>query len=113
MDAKEFAKVAKSIKMPSGTVLKEKTYPGHFLLAEWTKSGGHAGATAIQRVAENARKLGFKDSTVDSTNNSDGSVMGTKSCLRNKDGVTLEWVKSYGPVKAYNYFSLTLRYDIA
>jgi len=113
MDSKEFAKLAKSLKMPSGTEVKERTYPAHHLAAVWSKSGGHAGAKVIARVTENARKLGFKDSKFDLTGNGDGSVMGQKAYLRNDDGVLLEWSKSYGATKAYNYFSLTLRFDIA
>jgi hypothetical protein len=98
MDTKQFKKILRSIKMPSGAEVYDTS-------AHWKKRGGHAGKNAIIRVAESARDAGFVLADAASSSTPDGARVGSGTRYV-KDNITIILSSSYGVTAYDNRFSI-------
>lgn len=103
MDAKEFKKLLRTIKLP-GTAIA--TAGDNY--AAWSKRGGHAGKKTILKVLEAAETVGFKRKTSQSGCSPSGSTVANESVLE-FGFVTLFLSSSYGVTDRDNYFSVNVK----
>lgn len=86
--------------------------PGYIVsgdLATWSKQGGHAGADILDRIADKASKLGFKERKQVPFSSPDGSTVGNASVYV-KDDLQLSISSSYGQSKSSNRWYATLTF---
>jgi len=99
-------KIAKVLKFPAGTRYG-KDYNGS-LRADWSKSGGHAGAKVLDKARDAADAAGFKKHGKGAGADVPDGSSSWDSDKVSKDGWVLEFYSRYGAVAYENKFRLTL-----
>jgi len=97
MDTKELTKLARSLKLPSSSTI----FLGDRI--KWTKHGGHAGKSTLEKVEEAARAAGFIDEAKVAGASPDGSYVGGEKVLV-KENVSVRMGYSYGVTASGNSF---------
>lgn len=104
MDAKDFKKLLKAIKFPSGKGSFIDPKHGY---ARWEKASGHAGAKTLSKVREAALRAGFASLPANITTDATGDRVSRGSTLV-MDGVSVTFYSHYGQTAYENHFSITV-----